>query len=187
MSSYTPQEIALLSTYGYAPRLQYFFDLSGVRCKSRTDIIHMQRHWDAFERVENYNERIYIQFIQGYRDRQWYQYTNYSERNDYILGQDQHIQRYPWLPAATFDAISNRQIPDVAVLTYPPNYGQPCKTLTAPPVITQEEMTRQQGELALYGYVSTFNSIHVYKYAFPTMDEQLAYHRAEKRLLFPAR
>lgn len=186
--SYTPEEIALLSTYGYAPRTQYFFDLSGVRCKSRNDIINMQRQWDAFERVENYNERIYIQFIQGYRDKQWYQYHDYRERNDYTLGQDQHIQRYPWLPAITFDSISNRPIPDdVTILTNPPSYWQPCKTVTAPTPISQEEITKQQAELAFYVHVSTFNAAHVYKYSFITMDEQLSYHRAEKRVLFPTR
>jgi hypothetical protein len=172
-------------TYKY-PRDQYFFDLSGVTCKSYGDIIKMRQKWDTFERVENFNDVIYQRFLSGLFDQQYYKFADSSELNDYRVGQNLHIMRYPWLDPSTFDSISNRPMPNVPVIVGLSEFAQINRCVKPPQAITQKEATEQQSDLSIYVHVSTFNSEHVYKYNFTTMEEQLAYHRAERRILFPS-
>lgn len=161
-------------------RTQYFFNLSGVRYKSRAELLKMQRQWETFERVENYNDIIYQRFAQGFRDKPYYQFVNREELNDYRNGQELHILRYPTLPAGTFDSISGRPMPDVPVLTQPPNYSQVSREILAPPSITSSERTEKTADMSIYMHVSTYNSAHVYKYIFQSNEEKMAYHRAER-------
>jgi hypothetical protein len=172
-------------TYKY-PRDQYFFDLSGVTCKSSGDIIKMRNMWNVFERVENFNDVIYQRFLGGFFDQQYYKFADSKELNDYRVGQALHIQRYSWLDPITFDSISNRPMPSVPVIVGLSEFTQVARCIKPPTTITQKEATEQQSDLAIYVHVSTFNNDHVYKYNFANMDEQLAYHRAERRILFPS-
>lgn len=164
-------------------RTQYIFDLSGVKYKSRTELLNMQRQWETFERIENYNDVIFQRFQLGLRDKPYWQFRNREEMNDYRLGQLNHIQRYSYLPPSTFDSISSRPMPDVAVIRQPPNYSQVSRDILAPPPILASELIEREGDLVIYMHVSTFNSAHKYKYAFTSNEEQLAYHRAERLVL----
>ncbi len=161
-------------------RTQYFFDLSGVRYKSRAEILKMQRQWETFERIENYNDVIYQRFALGYRDKTYWQFVNREELNDYRNGQELHVLRYPYLPAGTFDSISGRTMPDVPVLTQPPNYSQVSREIVSAPPITSSERTENAADMSIYMHVSTYNSAHVYKYIFQSNEEKMAYHRAER-------
>jgi hypothetical protein len=161
-------------------RKQYPFDLSGVRFKSRADILRIQRQWDTFERIENYNDIIFQRFSLGYRDKTYWQFVNREELNDYRNGQELHVLRYPTLPAGTFASISGRTMPDVPVLTQAPNYSQVSREILAPPPTLSSEHTEKMADMSVYMHVSTYNSVHVYKYIFQSNEEKMAYHRAER-------
>jgi len=165
------------------PRTPYFFDLSGVKYKPLSEVHTMRRQWDTFERVENYDNEIYNRFSQGYFDKQYYQFRNSDERNDYKVGQLLHINRYPWLPSTTFAPIRDRPMPSVPVLAKPIEFIQVSRCIIPPIPITQEERTIQQNDLSIYAHVSTYNRDHVYKYQFTNEEERFAYHRAERRIL----
>jgi hypothetical protein len=169
-------------TTEYTPlRTQYPFDLSGVRFKTRMEILTMQRQWETFERVENYNDIIYQRFSVGDRSNTYYTFRNREEMTDYRVGQQLHLNRYPSAPEGAFESISLRAMPDVAVRIGAPIYmmGQnpilPIKN--APPA---SATTTAVSDMAIYAHVSTFNGTHMFKYNFVTDDERLAYHRAER-------
>jgi len=164
-------------------RTQYCFDLSGVHCKSRKDVFVMQRQWDTFERVENYNDIIYQRINAGYRDRLFYQFVNRQEMNDYKNGQQLHILRYPWIPSSTFDSISGKAFSSAPVLVPAPIYTQTPKDIHFSTSIMASEKTEQQSDMAIYMFVSSYNSEHVYKYNFISAEERVAYHRAERQVL----
>lgn len=161
-------------------RTQYLFDLSGVRYKSRADILKMQRQWYTFERIENYNDVIYQRFSLGYRDKTYWQFVNREEMNDYKNGQELHILRYPTLPTGTFNSISGRPMPDVPVITQPPNFSQISRDIPVPTSIPSSERTEKTSDMSIYMHVSTYNAGHVYKYIFESNEEKMAYHRAER-------
>jgi hypothetical protein len=165
-------------------RTQYLFDLSGVMCKSRGQLLTMRQQWDTFERVENYNDVIYQYLRIGVRNKSYYQFTTRGELTDYRNGQELHILRYPFLDCSTFDPISNRAVPDVTPITPPPFVTQPPKVCSpVSTAIVASEYQQQQSDLAIYMHVSTYNSAHCYKYLFPSNDEKIAYHRAERLVL----
>jgi hypothetical protein len=174
-----------MATYKY-PRDQYFFDLSGVTCRSNGDIIKMRQKWNTFERVENFNDVIYQRFVAGLFDQQYYKFNDSAEINDYRTGQNLHIMRYPWLNPSTFDSISNRPMPSGPVIAGLSEFTQIDRCIKPPAPITQKEFTEQQSDLSIYMHVSTYNNDHVYKYTFVNNEEQLAYHRAERRILAPS-
>ena len=49
--------------------------------------------------------------------------------------------------------------------------------------MTSSEYMGQQSDMAVYVHVSTYNSQHKYKYIFPSNEEKMAYHRAERIIL----
>jgi hypothetical protein len=162
-------------------RTQYLFDLSGVKFKSRSDILTMQRQWETFERVENYNDVIYQRFGVGNRGLTYYQFRDRSELNDYRIGQQLHEQRYPTAPAGTFASISTRAMPDVPVLISAPNYTYlPPRDINPPGAVPAGVITTTVGDMSIYTYVSSFNATHYFKYNFVSDEERLAYHRAER-------
>jgi hypothetical protein len=176
------------------PRQPFLFDLSGVKCRSRTEILTMQRQWETFERIENYNDQIYNRFCQGLRDKPYYQFRDMGEKNDYRIGQMLHINRYPWItadpristisgiPVSTLASISERQIPNVEVIASPQNYSQISKMcIPTSNILTSAEYMAQQSENAIYMHVSSYNSGHKYKYMFTSDEEKLMYLRAERR------
>ena len=167
-------------------RTQYFFDLSGVHCKSRKDILVIQRQWDTFERVENYNDIVYQRINAGYRDRMFYHFENRQELSDYKNGQQLHILRYPFLPCGTFDSISGMPFSSTPVIVKAPVFTQISKCIHLSTPMLASEKTEQQSDLAIYTHVSTYNTEHVYKYIFTSAEERIAYHRAERRVLSSA-
>ena len=143
----------------------------------------MQRQWETFERVENYNDIVYQRINAGYRDRLFYQFVNRQELNDYKNGQQLHILRYPWLPRGTFDSISEKPFSSAPVIVPAPIYTQTPKCTQFSTSMKASEKTEQQSDLAIYMHVSTYNSEHVYKYIFTSAEERLAYHRTERQVL----
>lgn len=155
----------------------------------------MQRQWNTFETIENYNDVIYNRFCQGLRDKPYYQFRDMGERNDYRIGQMLHTQRYPYLPIdaristssdgtpiTTLASISDRQIPNVEVIAPPSNYSQVSKmSRPTSTILTSAEYMAIQSENAVYAHVSTYNTTHKYKYLFTSDEEKLMYLRAERR------
>lgn len=165
-------------------RTQYVFDLSGVRSKSMGEIMRMRTQWDTFERVENYNDVIYQRLKLGNRDKMYYQFQDREEANDYKNGQQLHISRYPNLSPSTFNSISNKPMPNVVFSSPPPYVSHTIKPngeFSEP--ISSSEQTGIVNDNTIYQHVSTYNSLHTYKYIFPSNEEQLAYHRAERLIL----
>jgi len=169
----------------YTPkRTQYFFDLSGVACKSRGNINTLRYQWDTFEKVENYNDIVYQHLQNGDRSKLFYQFPTRGELNAYKNGQELHILRYPSLPSCTFSPISQLPYPTVTFFNSVPTYNQtpkPCAPTSTS--IPASEFQTQQADLAIYSQVSTFNATHHYQYIFPSNEEQLAYHRGERLVL----
>jgi hypothetical protein len=194
----------------YTPlRTQYAFDLSGVKCKTRGDLITLQRQWDTFERVENADDIVYQKITVGNRGQMYYQFLSRQEATDYKNGQIAHINRYPWLPCSTFNSIRYRAFPitssigstitvqgvglissytssffEVPSKTGIPNVEAPPKICTPfSPTQTSSEYLSKITDLNTYMYVSTFNSGHVYKYIFTSDEEKMSYYRAERTIL----
>jgi len=160
-------------------RKQYAFDLSGVRYKTRSDILKMQQQWNIFEQVENYNDVIFQRFELGLWDKPWYQFRDREEANNYKNGQELHILRYAYLPTGTFASISGRLMPDVEVKRSPSNYSQVSRDVITTAAMPASLATEQRTDLQIYSFVSTYNTDHYYKYNFVSDEERLAYHRAE--------
>ncbi len=169
----------------YTPlRTQYVFDLSGIKSRAFSSILTLQRQWDTFERVENYDDIIYQRFQTGDRSMTYYTFRTREELTDYRSGQELHVLRYPELPCSTFASIRDRPMPDVAMTAYPPSYsaGTTPRNLVLSTAMTASERLAMEADLTIYAHVSTFNATHVFQYNFPSDDEKMAYHRAERRI-----
>jgi hypothetical protein len=164
-------------------RQQYCVDTTGLKYKTRAEILDFQRKWNTFEQIENYNDIIFQRFQAGLRDKPYYQFASGNELKDYRAGQELHVLKYPSLPSSTFVSISNLPIPDVPVIEAPPafaNLSYRCKTLTA--AADASATTINRAETALYTYVSTFNATHHYQYNFVSTEEQTAYNRIRRQV-----
>lgn len=170
-----------LSNYTFSPtRLQFGFDLSGVKYKSRQQVMDLQRAWETFERIENENNIVFQRVSLGLRDKMYYQFRTREEMNDYKTGQTNHILRYPWLPPSIFDSISLQSVPYITPLNSPPNYSLAMnRGVLFSTAMTSSDYLAQQTDLTIYTHVSSYNSMHTYKYIFPSNEEKMAYHRAE--------
>jgi len=161
-------------------RTQYPPQLSNIKFRTPIQTAKLNRQWETFERVENYNDIVYQQLQQGNRGTLYYQFLNGTEQQDYVAGQTLHINFYTALPASTFAAISTRPMPNVPVLIKAPQCMPmvpiQATTLSAP---AASVTTTACADKAIYFTVSTFNSTHHYKYNFPSAAEQMAYGRAE--------
>ncbi len=141
----------------------------------------MQRQWETFERVENYNDVIYQRFSAGDRSQTYYQFRDQTERTDYRIGMQLHINRYPSLPAGTFDPISGRPMPNVAVTIAAPNYTfSPAPLAYIPGAKPESVSTDNRADVVIYTYVSSYNAEHYFKYNFVSDEERIAYHRGER-------
>ena len=164
-------------------RKQYPFDLSGVRYKTRSDILKMQQQWNTYEQIENYDDVIFQRFELGLWEKSWYQFPDREEANNYKNGQELHVLRYPHLPANTFSSIRNRTMPDVVIKRPPPTYSQISRDVdTTKAAMPASAATERRTDLEIYSHVSTYNTDHYYKYNFGSDEEKLAYHRAELRI-----
>ena len=165
----------------YVPlRTQYFFDLSGIKYKSRNEVNTLRDQWNIFERVENYNDIVYQRLSRGDKGVLFYQFADREEMIKYRRGQLQHISRYPWLSSSTFVSISTQPLPAVATVVPTPTYIRSVP-LGGNAMLSSEYAT-QQNEANIYRHVSTYNATHAYKYAFTNQEEQLAYTRFAQRV-----
>ena len=75
-------------------------------------------------------------------------------------------------------------MPDVAITARPPTYSMgttPRGLMLSTPITASERLTMEV-DMTVYMQVSTFNATHVFQYNFPSDDEKMAYHRAERRI-----
>ena len=161
-------------------RTQYPFDTTNLKYKTRGEVLDIQKKWNIFEQVENYNDIIYQRFQIGLRNKTYYQFTSGAELKDYRAGQELHILKYP---GVSFDSIANRPLPDVPIVEGPPN-NIPVTSPILPkiPATDSSEHTLARSELAMYTYVSTYNATHHYQYNFTTNEEQIAYNRIRQKI-----
>ncbi len=167
-------------------RTQYPFSDYGsqLKYKTKTEINTLQRQWDTFEFVENYDDVILQQIQAGNYSMSFFQFgqlqkTTYT-LTDYNAGQALHIQAYSNVPCSTFNSIRNTPFSAAPLGTTLPIETNVSKCVRPTVPLTAEERAKQQEDIAIYTYVSNYNNSHEYKYVFETMDEKLAYYRGEK-------
>lgn len=167
----------LSSQIGQGYRTQYIFDLSGVKYKTKSDILTYQRQWNTYEHVENSNFLIYSNALQG-RPRSWYTFINSTEATDYRTGQQLHQNRYPNLSPAYFQTIAIAPIPTSSFVTGPPRFSQvPPQTATRP-ALKESQKTENNSDVSVYRFVSSYNVLHsTFTYQFQSNEEQMAYNR----------
>jgi hypothetical protein len=172
----------LSTQIGVDARTQYFYDLSGVKYKTKSDLLTLRRQWDTYERVENINFSIYKTILKGIY-QPWYVFASNEEASDYRVGQLLHVNRYPNIPSALFQSISLAPTPIPKDSGGPPRFAQaPSQIVSANP-ISEGQKTENNADMSIYIHVSTYNVLHsTFTYQFQSNEEQLAYHRAEYRL-----
>jgi len=171
----------LSTEVGIGYRIQYPYDLSGVKYQTKSDLLTRQRQWNTYEQVENSNYNLYQSFLSGNFSKSWYQFRANNEASDYRVGQQLHTVRYSNLPATYFQSISLAPLPICTNGTAPAFYSQAPKQTN--PTMTEGEKTENNADLAIYTQVSSYNVLHsTFTYQFTSNEEQLAYHRAEFRL-----
>jgi hypothetical protein len=170
--SYTPQ------------RKQYPYpeDLRNKRYKSKADLFRLQQQWDTFERIENYDDIIFQRVQDGLRDQSFYQFRTNAESKEYRAGQELHVLQYPDLPASTFAPVRERPFPTTEAKTPLPVEYQVSRYILPTGAISAEEFTQIRSDNEIYMYVSTYNSVHTYKYNFVSDEEKQSYQRAERRI-----
>jgi len=182
-SSFTPLSKQLQDDIKAGQRTQWPYDLSGVKYKTKSDMIRLETQWNTFERVENINFGIYLRFLSGDFSKTWYQFVTNEEAANYRVGQQLHTNRYPNVPPATFTSISLAPLPICTNGSGPAIYGQVPKSIVAIPAVTERQKTESNQDLAIYTQISTFNVLHsTFTYQFTSNEEQMAYYRAERRI-----
>lgn len=167
-------------------RTQYPFSASAYKFKTGAELLKLQRQWDTFERIENFNDLVYQRMTAGYYDKPYYLYTGRDEMVDFVSGQRLHIERFPDAAAAgEFIAISDRPKPTTPPISLPVQVDpQPPRGVPYSTIRSASDQARITNDLNTYIYVSTFNATHVYKHTFAGDEERFAYCRAERRVLF---
>ena len=156
-------------------RTQYPFDTSNIKYKTRGEVLDLQRKWNTFEEIENYNNIIFQRFSVGLRNKTYYQYKSATELKDYRSGQELHELKYPGI---SFAPIANNPMPNVPILSGPPTYIPVSRsTIPTVPATDSSAQTLTRAETAMYVYVSTYNTSHHYQYNFASNEEQIAYNR----------
>ena len=176
LSSYTYNQY-LSTNIGNGYILQSPYDLSGVKYKTKSDILTLQRQWDTFNRVQAVNFSIYLKILKG-EPLNWYVFVNNQEATDYRNGQQLHTIRYPYISPVFFQPISIAPIPTSSFVTGPPRFSQvPPQTNTVPP-ITESQKTENNSDVSIYRFVSSYNVLHsTFTYQFQSNEEQMAYYR----------
>jgi len=182
-----------LSNYTYAQYLstnigngsipQTPYDLSGVKYKTKSDLLTLQRQWDTFNRVQAINFAIYLNILKGGAPN-WYVFASNQEATDYRNGQQLHTLRYPYIPATFFQSVALAPIPTNNLTTGPPRFSQvPPQTNTVPP-LTEGQKIENNADMSIYTFVSSYNIMHsTFTYQFQSNEEQMSYYRAERRIL----
>ena len=172
----------LLADLKAGKRTEWPYDLSGVKYKTKSDMIRLRTQWDTFERVENINFVIYLKFLSGNFSQPWYQFVTNTEAADYRAGQTLHISRYPNVPPVVFSSICFAPLPICTNNSGPAIYGQ-VQTPTNVTPLTESQKTANNQDTAIYVQVSTFNVLHsTFTYQFTSNEELMAYYRAELRI-----
>jgi len=180
MSNYS-QYISTAVGNGALP--QYPYDLSGVKYKTLSDILTLQRQWNTFDRIQNLNFGVYLSNLQG-KPQNWYSFISNQEASDFRVGQQLHTNRFPNIPPVFFQQVSLLPIPTSSNLTGPPRFSQAQPQINSPPPLTEGQKTENNADMAIYTYVSTYNIMHsTFTYQFQSNEEQLAYYRALRRIL----
>jgi len=182
LSQYTyDQYLSSIIGNGVIPQSAY--DLSGVKYKTKSDILTLQRQWDTFNRVQAINFAIYLNILNGGFPN-WYVFASNQEASDFRVGQQLHTIRYPYISPVFFQSISLLPIPTSSYTTGPPRFSQVPSQIVSPAPISESQKTENNADTAIYVQVSTFNVLHsTFTYQFQSNEEQLAYHRAERRIL----
>lgn len=179
--------LANLSTQiGQGYRTQYVFDLSGVKYKTKSDVLTYQRQWNTYENVENSNFLIYSNVLKG-NTQSWYKFVNSTEATDYRNGQQLHQNRYPYLSPAYFQTIAIAPIPTSSYVTGPPRFSQvPSQTISRP-AMKESQKTENNSDVSVYRFVSSYNVLHsTFTYQFQSNEEQMAYNRGLRLVSFAA-
>ena len=176
LSNYTfPQYISTDLGLGYIPQSPY--DLSGVKYKTKGDILTLQRQWDTFNRVQTANFSIYLKILSG-QPLNWYVFVNNQEATDYRNGQQLHTLRYPYIPPALFQSVSIAPIPTSRFVTGPPRFSQVPSVISPPPPIKESQKTENNADVSIFRFVSSYNVLHsTFTYQFQSNEEQMAYNR----------
>ena len=182
LSNYTyPQYLSTNIGNGSIPQSPY--DLSGVKYKTKGDILTLQRQWDTFNRVQAINFSIYLKILSG-QALNWYVFVNNQEATDYRNGQQLHTLRYPYISPMFFQSIALAPIPTNNMTTGPPRFSQVPSQIISPPPLTESQKIGNNSDMAIYTQVSTFNVLHsTFTYQFQSNEEQMSYYRAERRIL----
>lgn len=176
ISSYTyVQYLSTNIANGSIPQTPY--DLSGVKYKTKSDILTLQRQWNTFNRVQAINFSIYLKIIRG-QPLNWYVFVNNQEATDYRNGQQLHTIRYPYIPPAFFQSISIAPIPTSSFVTGPPRFSQVPPQINSVPPITESQKTENNSDVSIFRFVSSYNVLHsTFTYQFQSNEEQMAYYR----------
>jgi hypothetical protein len=184
LSNYTfPQYISTNIGLGYIPQSPY--DLSGVKYKTKSDILTLQRQWDTFNRVQSANFSIYLKILKG-EPLNWYVFANNQEATNYRNGQQLHTIRYPYIPPALFQSVSIAPIPTSRFVTGPPRFSQVPSVISPPPPIKESQKTENNADISIYRFVSSYNVLHsTFTYQFQSNEEMMAYYRGLRLLTIP--
>jgi len=182
LSNYT--YLQYLSTnigIGNIPQSPY--DLSGVKYKTKSDILTLQRQWNTFNRVQAINFSNYLNNLSG-DPPIWYSFANNQEATDFRNGQQLHVLRYPYIPSNFFQQISLAPIPSNRYSTGPPRFSQANPQANVISPLTEGQKIENNADMSIYTFVSSYNVLHsTFTYQFQSNEEQLAYYRAERRIL----
>jgi len=176
LSTYTyAQYLSTNVGLGYIPQTPY--DLSGVKYKTKSDILTLQRQWDTFNRVQAINFSIYLKIIKGH-PLNWYVFADNQEATNYRNGQQLHTVRYPYIPPVFFQSISIAPIPTSSFVTGPPRFSQVPSSIIPPPSIPESQKTENNSDVSIFRFVSSYNVLHsTFTYQFQSNEEQMAYYR----------
>jgi len=141
----------------------------------------MERQWNTFERVENYNDIIFQRIQNGFRDELFYQFVDQGELLDYNNGQQLHNLTYPQLSGCgTFSSISLQTITQYPTYVPAPEIIMTTTLRAGPKPLLESEKAAQEADMATYIHVSTYNGVHTFQYNFTSDQERLSYYRAER-------
>jgi hypothetical protein len=161
-------------------RTPYPFNASWYKYKTSADINTLRRQWDMFELVENYNFLIRKQMNAGDFSARWYTFLQTSYLLDYNRGRTLHEAQYPTID---FTPERNKFVQQSTIYTKVSyESSQPSNGLLLSTSTTEGERLKKASDLSMYIHVSTFNSIHKYKWVFTSDEDRLAYMKTELSL-----
>jgi hypothetical protein len=165
-------------------RTQYPYSSTYFPRKSNQELITYQRQWNTYENVENFNQSIYNDYVNGIVSRSYYTFNGTQELQDYNAGLLLHRQA---LPTITFTPIGTLPIPPAAQAKFSgvPTFNlRQCGPIPSNRVqLTNAELNEQAKQLTNYTYISTYNFKYPNEpYQFKTLEEMLSYKKIANSL-----